>query len=79
MGRTMPDGLFGGKGDILIGSFLGEGDAVMTAAHEMLVHDRQRILEDISPAIDQINRNLWDQLPAGLIPSAELWRRKLGY
>ena len=77
MGRTMPNGMFGGKGEILIGNFLGQGDIIMTAAHEMLAHDNQRLLEDVSPRIDQLNRDLWDQLPAGLRPSAELWRRKL--
>jgi RHS repeat-associated protein len=78
MGRTMPNRLFRGKGDILIGNFLGPGDFVMTAAHEMLAHDEQKIQTDISPRIDALNSVLWNQLPDSLRPSAELWRRKLG-
>lgn len=78
MGRTMPNSLFRGKGDFLIGNFLGSGDAVVTAAHEMLAHDEQKILTDNSPRIDDLNTVLWNQLPDSLRPSAELWRRKLG-
>jgi RHS repeat-associated protein len=78
MGRTMPNRLFRGPGDILIGNFLGPGDFVMTAAHEMLAHDEQGVMTDYSPRIDGINNMLWNQLPDSLRPSAELWRRKLG-
>ncbi len=78
MGRMMPDRLFGGPGDILIGNFLGPGDLVITAGHEMLAHDEQGLMTDDSPRIDCINDRLWNQLPDYLRPSAELWRRKLG-
>jgi len=86
MGRTMPPAMWGipkmlglgGEGDILIGNFLGEGDMVMTGAHEILGHGEQKIPTDHSERIDRINGLLWQELPSALRPSAELWRRKLG-
>ena len=78
MGQTMPNRLFRGPGDILIGNFLGEGDFVMTAAHEMLAHNDQPVLTDVSPRIDALNDELWDQLPESYRPSATLWKGKLG-
>ncbi|HEX6037621.1 RHS repeat-associated core domain-containing protein [Longimicrobium sp.] len=78
MGQTMPNRLFRGAGDILIGNFLREGDFVMTAAHEMLAHDQQGTMTDDSPRIDRINEGLWAQLPDSLRSSAGLWRHKLG-
>jgi hypothetical protein len=70
MGRTMDD-------RILIGNFLGKGDVMAVATHEILVHGPEKgvYVGDLIPATMQLNREIWSQLPAALRPSAELWRR----
>lgn len=75
MGRTMPTNLIGGGGQILLGNFLGKGDLALVAAHEMLAHDRQTLLHDTGGSIRELNQTLWSQLPEGLKPTAELFRR----
>ena len=79
MGRTMQSMPFG-RGQILINERLGEGDMLMTAAHEILVHGGEGwfMWGDSFSSTTTTNNNLWLVLPQRLRPSAELWRRKLG-
>jgi RHS repeat-associated protein len=79
MGRTMDDwGLpFGPSGEILIRNDMGRGDMVMTGAHEILAHDKQKMLTDLSPRIDDLNTNLWVQLPRSWRTSAPMWNIKM--
>ena len=71
-------------GPILLNSGLGEGDLVLTATHEALVHAENKDANSLGmhfgdplPATDAINRRAFGQLPIRLLPSAELWRRTL--
>ena len=80
MGQTV-----GTRGPILIASGLGGGDRVLTAAHEALTHVENNDANslgmhfgDMLPATNARDRTAFNQLPAGLLPTAELWRRKLG-
>ena len=79
MGQTV-----GVKGAVLLNKALGRGDLVVTATHEALVHVQNKNgnalgmhFGDQDAATDPVNRKAYHQLPLRLLPSAELWRRKL--
>lgn len=72
LGRTMDD-------RILIGRFLGPGDVMAVATHEILAHGHEKRLYfgDYKQATVDLNQQIWSQLPGRYRPSAELWRRKI--
>ena len=72
----------GGAGPVQINARLGRGDLIAAAAHAALTHAENQdgaglhFGDGMQATLDR-DQEIWDQLPARLRPSAELWRRRV--